>query len=83
MYHRKRASLENMKISNDLIELWTPLLKGLDVGYPEFALDLVSSIVQKLVSSDEYVLNEQAINPYAMFVRVFTFMNEIQAYAII
>lgn len=72
-----------MKISNDLIELWTPLLKGLDVGYPGFALDLVSSIVQKLVSSDEYVLNEQAVNPYAMFVRVFTFMNEIQAYTII
>ncbi|CEI91307.1 hypothetical protein RMCBS344292_05604 [Rhizopus microsporus] len=64
---KKRASLENMKISNDLIELWTPLLKGLDVGYPGFALDLVSSIVQKFVSSDEYVLNEQAVNPYAMF----------------
>jgi hypothetical protein len=72
-----------MKISNDLIELWTPLLKGLDVGYPEFALDLVSSIVQKLVSSDEYVLNEQAINPYVMFVRVFAYVSEIESYAII
>lgn len=72
-----------MKISNDLIELWTPLLKGLDVGYPGFALDLVSSIVQKFVSSDEYVLNEQAVNPYAMFVRMFTFMNEIKSYKVI
>ncbi|KAG1055472.1 hypothetical protein G6F43_002572 [Rhizopus delemar] len=66
---KKRVTAENMSISNDLIQIWTPLLKGLGVGYPSFASDLVSSLIQKLCSTDEYKLDEQLINPYAVFTK--------------
>lgn len=69
-FNRKRVTAENMSISNDLIQIWTPLLKGLGVGYPSFASDLVSSLIQKLCSTDEYKLDEQLINPYAVFVSI-------------
>lgn len=45
---KKRASAEDMSISKGLIELWTPLIQGLDVGFPSFGSQLVSSIIQKL-----------------------------------
>ncbi|KAI7896583.1 Las1-like-domain-containing protein [Mucor mucedo] len=64
---KKRASAENMSISRGLIELWTPLIQGLDVGFPAFGSQLVSSMIQKLDTNYDFVLDEVALNPYAAF----------------
>lgn len=45
---KKRASAEDMIISKGLIELWTPLIQGLDVGFPTFGNMLISSMIEKL-----------------------------------
>lgn len=45
---KKRASAEDMSISKGLIELWTPLIQGLDVGFANFGSQLVSSMIEKL-----------------------------------
>lgn len=45
---KKRASAEEMVISKGLIELWTPLIQGLDVGFPNFGQALISSMIDKL-----------------------------------
>lgn len=45
---KKRATAEEMVISKGLIELWTPLIQGLDVGFPNFGNMLITSIIEKL-----------------------------------
>ncbi|KAI9282365.1 Las1-like-domain-containing protein [Sporodiniella umbellata] len=62
---KKRATLEKMKISNDLVQTWTPLLEGLSGVYSSFVPELISSMIQKLCSIDEYVLDERITNPFA------------------
>lgn len=64
---KKRASAEEMTISKGLIELWTPLIQGLDVGFPNFGNILISSIIDKLNINYDFVMNETLLNPYAAF----------------
>ncbi|KAI9480325.1 MAG: Las1-like-domain-containing protein [Benjaminiella poitrasii] len=45
---KKRASADDMTVSRGLVELWTPLLQGLDVGFPKFGDELISSMISKL-----------------------------------
>jgi hypothetical protein len=45
---KKRATVEDMAISKGLVELWTPLMQGLDVGFPNFGRELILSMVAKL-----------------------------------
>ncbi|GAA5807916.1 hypothetical protein MFLAVUS_001296 [Mucor flavus] len=64
---KKRASAEEMVISKGLIELWTPLIQGLDVGFPTFGNMLVSAMIEKLNTNYDFVINENLLNPYAAF----------------
>ncbi|CAO3617577.1 unnamed protein product [Mucor hiemalis] len=64
---KKRASSEDMTISKGLIELWTPLIQGLDVGFPNFGNILISSVIDKLNINYDFVINETLLNPYAAF----------------
>ncbi|KAG2235909.1 hypothetical protein INT48_008212 [Thamnidium elegans] len=64
---KKRASAEEMVISKGLIELWTPLIQGLDVGFPTFGNMLVSAMIEKLDTNYDFVINESLLNPYAAF----------------
>lgn len=45
---KKRASAENMAISKGLIELWTPLIQGLDDGFEGFSQQLIKRMISKL-----------------------------------
>lgn len=45
---KKRASAEDMTISKGLIELWTPLIQGLDDGFPTFGNELIEAMIEKL-----------------------------------
>ncbi|KAG1461213.1 hypothetical protein G6F56_005779 [Rhizopus delemar] len=56
-----------MWISKDLIQIWTPLLQGISSVYSSFASELVSSMVKKLSSADDYVVNQRVIDPFASF----------------
>ncbi|KAI8351214.1 Las1-like-domain-containing protein [Choanephora cucurbitarum] len=64
---KKRASPEEMQISKGLIELWTPLIQGLDVGFPDFGRQLVKAIIKRLNINEEFKVNETLLNPYAAF----------------
>ncbi|OBZ86495.1 Protein LAS1, partial [Choanephora cucurbitarum] len=64
---KKRASAEEMQISKGLIELWTPLIQGLDVGFPDFGRQLVKAMIKRLNINEEFKVNETLLNPYAAF----------------
>ncbi|RCH77565.1 rRNA-processing protein las1, partial [Rhizopus stolonifer] len=64
---KKRASAEHMQISKGLIELWTPLIQGLDDGFPDFGQQLVSCMIDKLDAKDDFEINQVLLNPYAAF----------------
>ncbi|KAI7902107.1 Las1-like-domain-containing protein [Cokeromyces recurvatus] len=64
---KKRASADNMIISKGLVELWTPLLQGLDDGFPSFGEELITNMISKLTINYEYEMNETLLNPYAGF----------------
>ncbi|KAF1797830.1 Las1-like-domain-containing protein [Mucor lusitanicus] len=64
---KKRASAEDMTISKGLIELWTPLLQGLDVGFPNFSEEIITAMIAKLDTSYDFEINEILLNPYAAF----------------
>ncbi|KAI8886640.1 Las1-domain-containing protein [Backusella circina FSU 941] len=64
---KKRASAENMRISDDLIQLWTPLIQGLSVGFPRFGIELITGILDKLTIYNDFKLDQRLINPYSIF----------------
>ncbi|CEP19122.1 hypothetical protein [Parasitella parasitica] len=64
---KKRASAEDMNISKGLIELWTPLLQGFDVGFPNFGEDLITAMIGKLNTSYDFEINQTLLNPYVAF----------------
>ncbi|KAG2190069.1 hypothetical protein INT46_005584 [Mucor plumbeus] len=64
---KKRATAEDMIISKGLIELWTPLLQGLDVGFPNFGEEFITAMIEKLNTNYDFEINEVLLNPYAAF----------------
>jgi hypothetical protein len=59
---KKRASAEDMTVSKGLVELWTPLIQGLDVGFPNFGQELVSSMIAKL--NTNYGIVQRSRDPF-------------------
>ncbi|KAI9019464.1 Las1-like-domain-containing protein [Phycomyces nitens] len=60
---KKRASIENMSISEDLIKLWKPLIQELSSHFSGFETELISAIIKRLDVNSDFVLNEKLIYP--------------------
>ncbi|RUP15452.1 hypothetical protein BC936DRAFT_139599 [Jimgerdemannia flammicorona] len=46
--HRKRPTTPDFTLSEDLLQLWTPLLQRLDEAMPSFAEELVMGMLERL-----------------------------------
>ncbi|KAI8394233.1 Las1-like-domain-containing protein [Radiomyces spectabilis] len=68
---KKHATLDHLSVSDDLIQLWTPLLKELDKAFPGFGNDLIAAIVQTIGVQDSFTLDEKFIQPRPMFLNSF------------
>lgn len=80
---KKRASAENMVVSKGLIELWTPLIQGLDDGFNTFGEQLITTMISKLdinYGNDldrpicsvlmrflDFQVNQALLDPYSVF----------------
>ncbi|KAI8991360.1 Las1-like-domain-containing protein [Mycotypha africana] len=73
---KKRASAEDMTVSRGLVELWSPLLQGLDDGFPQFAEQLMLAMISKLDTHTEFELNESLLDPYSIYVSFFFGKNQ-------
>ncbi|KAF7731846.1 rRNA-processing protein las1 [Apophysomyces ossiformis] len=49
---KKRASQENMSISEDLIQLWKPLLETFANAFPGFGNDLITAMLERIDSAN-------------------------------
>ncbi|KAL0081566.1 Las1-like-domain-containing protein [Phycomyces blakesleeanus] len=60
---KKRASIENMSISEDLIKLWKPLIQELSSHFPGFEAALLATMMERIDVNSDFVLNEKLIYP--------------------
>ncbi|KAI7871810.1 Las1-like-domain-containing protein [Spinellus fusiger] len=58
---KKRASVENMSLSDALIDLWKPLIQTLNEKFPGFSNELVTEMLKILNMKEEFVLDESLI----------------------
>lgn len=64
---RKRPSHPSLALSEDLIELWAPLLRHLDINYANFAEEFVSALLSKLIVDEEPVMDKILLGPFPGF----------------
>ncbi|KAI8982510.1 Las1-like-domain-containing protein [Pilobolus umbonatus] len=51
---KKRQTVsDNLRMAGDLTALWSPLLQGLDIGFPDFGKELIIQLLDKLTSASE------------------------------
>ncbi|SAM09272.1 hypothetical protein [Absidia glauca] len=53
---KKRATLNDTMLSDDLIMLWKPLLQELDKEFPTFAPELVSALTERIDAGNSFTL---------------------------
>ncbi|CAO3590580.1 unnamed protein product [Absidia cylindrospora] len=58
---RKRSSLENMTVPDDLIQLWLPLLQELDATFPNFATELITAMVDRIDTGSGFALDQALV----------------------
>lgn len=50
--NRKRPTTKAMSLSEDLIDLWSPLLRNLDINFGAFAEEFVAALLAKLTMEE-------------------------------
>ncbi|KAG2185075.1 hypothetical protein INT43_000988 [Umbelopsis isabellina] len=64
---KKRPIHPSLALSDDLIELWAPLLRHLDMNYANFAEEFVSALLSKLTVDEEPVMDKTLLGPFPGF----------------
>ncbi|KAI8088910.1 Las1-like-domain-containing protein [Halteromyces radiatus] len=67
---KKRASVDKMSISEDLIQLWMPLLLELDKEYPNFITNLVNAMLDRLDIDNGFKLSENVSQSFSFMSNV-------------
>lgn len=70
--NRKRATVTDTMISNDLVMLWKPLLQELDKEFPTFALELVSALTERIDAGNSFTLDSMSSYTVSYRSRVFS-----------
>lgn len=50
--NRKRPTTKAMSLSEDLIDLWSPLLRNLDINFGAFAEEFIAALLAKLTMEE-------------------------------
>ncbi|KAI9309347.1 Las1-like-domain-containing protein [Cunninghamella echinulata] len=59
----KKRVTSDLKLPDQLIALWMPLLEGMSDRFPNFIFELICAIVNELDNTDNYMSNENLIIP--------------------
>ncbi|KAH8548796.1 Las1-like-domain-containing protein [Umbelopsis sp. PMI_123] len=64
---KKRPTTASMSLSEDLIDLWTPLLRNLDVNFGAFAEELIAALLAKITIEEDIGIDKNLIGPFTGF----------------
>ncbi|CAO3677774.1 unnamed protein product [Umbelopsis vinacea] len=64
---KKRPTPTSMILSEDLIELWTPLLRHLDMSFVTFSEEFVAALLSKLTVEEDFTIDKSLIGPFPGF----------------
>ncbi|KAM3586551.1 rRNA-processing protein las1 [Umbelopsis sp. WA50703] len=64
---KKRSNHPTFALSDDVIDLWAPLLRHLDMNYVNFAEEFVSALLSKLTVDEEPVMDKSLLGPFPGF----------------
>jgi len=64
---KKRPTPTHISLSEDLIELWTPLLRQLDMSFVTFSEEFVAALLSKLTVEEDVAIDKTLIGPFPGF----------------
>ncbi|KAG2181812.1 hypothetical protein INT44_008628 [Umbelopsis vinacea] len=64
---KKRPTTKAMSLSEDLIDLWSPLLRNLDINFGAFAEEFITALLVKLTVEEDIGIDKTLIGPFPAF----------------